>query len=413
MQINAVRVNDRLAYLRQFGTTPDGGVTRYALSPAEKAATDTVARWMAEAGLQVRRDTVGNLFGRLPGRRPGPAVATGSHLDSVPNGGHYDGPAGVLAALEAVQSMQEQGLMPDRPIEVVSFIGEEGSRFAHGLMGSSFIAGTFPWAELDHMAGRDGVKLVDALREYGANPAEARSAAVASGTYAAYVELHIEQSGLLEARGLPAGIVSGIAGMRQLTGTIYGRAEHAGACPMDLRRDPLPAAAEVVLEVERAARESNPATRATVGFIKASPGASNVIPAAVELSFDIRDLDGARRDACVDRVRTFFYNVCERRGLRGHMELQHTSTPIHCDPAVVGIMEQAAVALGMEPFQLPSGAVHDGANMAEVCPVGMIFVRSRDGLSHCPQEYTSPEDIAAGTALLAETLWRLAAGAVR
>jgi allantoate deiminase len=408
MQINATRVNERLAYLSRFGTTPDGGVSRYALGEAEKAATETVACWMAEAGLAVRRDAVGNLFGRLEGKRQGPAVLTGSHLDSVPNGGHYDGPAGVLAALEAVQSMREQGLAPEFPIEVSAFIGEEGSRFPHGLMGSSFLTGTFPYDELETMTDRDGVTLGDALRAYGADPANARTAAVAPGAYKAYVELHIEQSGMLEAKNLPAGIVSGIAGMRQLKGVIRGRAEHAGACPMDLRKDPMPAAAEVILEVERAARESDPATRATVGYIKAFPGGSNVIPAAVELSFDIRDLDGARRDACVERVRSNFFAVCARRGLEGEWELQHTSTPIHCDAEIVKTMTAAAEALAMEPFQLPSGAVHDGANVSLVCPVGMIFVRSRDGLSHCPQEYTSPEDIAAGTRLLAETLWRLA-----
>lgn len=407
MEINAARVNERLAFLTRFGATPDGGVTRYAFSAAEKAATDTVAGWMAGAGLQVRRDAAGNLFGRLPGRRPGPALLTGSHLDSVPNGGHYDGPAGVLAALEALQSMREQGFVPEFPIEAASFAGEEGSRFPHGLLGSSFLTGTFPCSEIDRMTDRDGVTLENAMREYGLDPARTAEAAVAPGTYKAYVELHIEQSGMLEAKGLPAGIVSGIAGMRQARGVISGRAEHAGACPMDLRRDPMPAAAEVILEVERAARESGPATRATVGFVKASPGAANVIPAQVELSFDIRDLDAARRDACVERVRAFFAAACERRGLTGEFTLQHTSIPIRCDAGIVAAMTEAARSLGMEPFQLPSGAVHDGANLSLTCPVGMIFVRSRAGLSHCPQEYTSPEDIAAGTRLLAATLLRL------
>jgi len=326
----------------------------------------------------------------------------------VPNGGHYDGPAGVLAALEAAQSMQEQGQVPELPIDVAVFIGEEGSRFPHGLLGSSFLTGTFPYEEIDHLKDRDGISIAEALREYGAHPERAREAAVAPGAYKAYVELHIEQSGILEARGLPAGIVSGIAGMRQARGAIHGRAEHAGACPMDLRRDPMPAAAEVILEVERAARESDPATRATVGFVSAQPGAANVIPAAVELSFDIRDLDGDRRDACVERIRTFFMAACSRRNLKGEFEIQHTSIPIRCDTTIVQTMLDAAGALGLEPFQLPSGAVHDGANVSLVCPVGMIFVRSRAGLSHCPQEYTSPADIAAGTGLLAETLWRLA-----
>jgi allantoate deiminase len=408
IEINAKRLNERLAYLGRFGRTPDGGVTRYALSLEEKAATDTVAGWMEQAGLEVRRDAVGNLFGRLPGKRPGPAVLTGSHLDSVPNGGDYDGPAGVLTALEVVESLREQGRVPELPIEVVSFIGEEGSRFPHGLMGSSFVAGTFPYAELATMTDRQGVSLAEALRAYGADPARAREAIVAPGTYKAYVEVHIEQSGLLESKGLPVGIVSGIAGMRQARGVIRGRAEHAGACPMELRRDPMPAAAEVILEVERAAKESGPTTRATVGFVQAKPGAANVIPAQVELSFDIRDLDADRRDACVERVRRFFLDACAKRGLEGEFVVQHTSTPIRCDEQVIATMEEAAGALGLDPFHLPSGAVHDGANIAEICPVGMIFLRSKDGLSHCPQEYTSPEDIAIGARLLAETLWRLA-----
>jgi len=407
LQINAQRVNERLQCLSQFGRTADGGVTRYALSPEEKAATDTVAGWMRQAGLEVRRDAVGNLFGRLAGREDGPALLTGSHLDSVPNGGHYDGPAGVLGALEALESMKEQGLVPTRPIEMVSLMGEEGSRFPHGLMGSSFVTGSFPYEHLQEMTDRQGVRLFDALQAYGANPGDAKSAAVTEGAYSAYVEMHIEQSGLLESRDLPVGIVSGIAGMRQLQGVIRGRAEHAGACPMNLRLDPMPAAAEIILEVERAARESDPATRATVGFVTAKPGAANVIPAEVALSFDIRDLDGDRRDACLERVRRYFDAILKRRGLSGEMVLQHTSTPIRCDAGLVNVMSEAAEALGMEPYQLPSGAVHDGANIAEICPVAMIFLRSRAGLSHCPQEYTSPEDVAAGTLLLAETLWRL------
>jgi allantoate deiminase len=407
LKVNAERLNQRLAFLSQFGSTPDGGVTRYALSAEEKAATDAVAGWMAEAGLEVRRDAVGNLFGRLAGKQQGPAVLTGSHLDSVPNGGNYDGPAGVLCALEAVAAMKEQGIVPALPIEVVSFIGEEGSRFAWGLLGSSFLAGEFPVEQIGQLKDRAGVTLADALRSYGANPEAARTAKAERGAYKAYVEVHIEQSGLLEARGLPVGIVSGIAGMRQLTGVIRGRAEHAGACPMELRRDPMPAAAEVVLEVERAARESGPSTRATVGFVQARPGAANVIPESVELSFDIRDLDAERRDACVERVSSYFRAVCERRGLSGEIVLQHTTTPIACDADIVAVMGQAADALSLERFALSSGAVHDGANVAAVCPVGMIFLRSRDGLSHAPGEFTAAEDVGVGCQLLAETLLRL------
>lgn len=408
-KINAARVNQRLAHLAQFGRTGEGGITRFALTAEEKAATDAVAAWMAEAGLEVRRDAAGNLFGRLPGRRQGPAVLTGSHLDSVPNGGNFDGPLGVLGALEAVQSMREQGAVPELPIEVVSFMGEEGSRFPWGLMGSSFLNGTFPCDQLAAMKDRQGISLEEALRQYGARPEAVHSAAVPAGRYAAYVEMHIEQAGVLESHNLPVGIVTGIAGMRQLRAVIRGRAEHAGACPMELRRDPMPAAAELVLAAERLARESDPATRATVGFLQASPGAANVIPAQVELTLDIRDLDGARRDACVERVRAALAEICRRRGLEGELVVEHTSPPVRCHPELISTMAAAARSLGREPFQLPSGAVHDAANVAALCPVGMIFVRSRGGLSHCPEEYTSPEDVAAGTELLAETLWRIAA----
>lgn len=408
--INAARLNAHVVYLTRFGKTEDGGVSRPAFSEAEKAATETVAGWMKEAGLAVRRDAVGNLFGRLEGRRPGPAILTGSHLDSVPHGGHYDGPAGVLGALEAVQSLAEQGFVPESPIEVVSLVGEEGSRFPYGLLGSSVLTGTFPVAEAATIKDREGISIAEALRAYGGDPDALSTVAVRPGAYAAYLEMHIEQSGLLEARGLPVGIVSGIAGMRQLKGVVRGRAEHAGACPMSLRLDPMPAAAEIILAVERAARESDSATRGTVGFIQARPGGTNVIAAEVELSFDVRDLDAGRRDACVEHIRREFQAALDRRGLTGELELQHTSTPIRCDERLVREIESACADMGLEPFRLPSGAVHDGANIAAICPVAMIFLRSKNGLSHCPQEYTSPEDLAVGTALLAETLKRLSAG---
>lgn len=406
MKINAQRLMERIQHLMQFGTTAEGGVTRYALSPEEKAATTMVARWMEEAGLQVRYDAAGNLYGRLPGRQQGPAVLTGSHLDSVPNGGHYDGPAGVLCALEAVQALREAGFVPEYPVEVVSFQGEEGSRFPSGLLGSSLVAGTFH-EDLDRLIDRNGVSLRQAMVAYGADPDRLHEVKAVPGSYRYYVELHIEQSGLLESRGLSCGVVTGIAGLQQMRGVIVGRAEHAGACPMELRKDPLPAAAEVILAVERAARESDPATRATVGYVKPFPGATNVIPARVEMTFDVRDLDRTRRDACVDRVRSEFNAILERRGLTGETTLQHEAPPTICDRTIMAATESAAAEAGIPVMRLPSGAVHDASNIARLCPVGMIFLRSKDGLSHTPREYTSPEDLGDGAQLLLGTLQRL------
>jgi allantoate deiminase len=406
MPVESRRLWSRIEYLARFGPSSGGGITRLAYSDEEKGATRAVEGWMRAAGLQVRYDAAGNLFGRLKGRRSGPAVLTGSHLDSVPNGGNFDGVAGVLTALEAVESLAEEGRLPDSPLEVVSFQGEEGSRFPVGLLGSSFLAGTFP-GEPAALKDRAGTTLPDALRAYGLTGADPRTALAGPGEYAYFLEVHIEQSLLLESRGIPCGVVTGIAGLVQYRAVIEGRAEHAGACPMDLRRDALAGAAEMVLAAERAAVDSDPATRATVGLVRTFPGAANVIPGRVEMTFDIRDLDESRRDRCASRIREEFRALLARRRLSGAMEQVNISAPTRCDEGVMRAIEEAAAAAGIPTVRLPSGAVHDGANVARLCPIGMIFLRSRDGLSHNPAEYTSPEDLEAGALLLRGALERL------
>jgi allantoate deiminase len=362
---------------------------------------------MRDAGLATRRDAAGNLFGRLAARAEGPTLLTGSHLDSVPHGGNYDGPAGVLCAIEALQTLRENGVVPARPIEAVSFQGEEGSRFPAGLLGSSIVAGAFRESPQE-LRDRDGVTLADALRGAGLDPARLADARAEPGRYAAYVELHIEQARLLESKGLACGVVTAIAGMLQFHGSIHGRADHAGACPMDLRRDSLAAAAELVLEVERAARESHPDTRATVGLVHPHPGAANVVAGRTDFTLDIRDQDEGRRDACAARVRAALEGIAARRGLTAELAETHAAPPVPCATEIVAAIEAAAAEAGIAVTRLPSGAVHDASNLARLCPVGMIFVRSRDGVSHSPAEYSSPEDLAAGAQLLMGALRNLA-----
>lgn len=393
--------------LGRIGRLADGGYARLAFTPEEKAATATVESWLKDAGLATRRDAAGNLFGRLPGHVEGPAILTGSHLDSVPHGGNFDGPAGVLCALEALQKLRENGVVPAQPIELVAFQGEEGSRFPAGLLGSSIVAGTFRESP-EALRDRSGVSFADALREAGLDPARLAEARAEPGRYAAYVELHIEQARVLESKGLACGVVTAIAGMRQFHGTIHGRADHAGACPMELRRDALAAAAELALEVERAARESHPDTRATVGFVRPHPGAANVVAARVEFTLDVRDQEERRRDACVARIRGALEAIGARRGTTADLVEVHAASPVRCDPGIVAAIEAAAAEARIPVARLPSGAVHDASNMAQVCPVGMIFVRSRDGVSHSPTEYSSPEDLSAGAQILMGTLLRIA-----
>lgn len=412
MQINAARLEQRLLTLAQIGATPEGGVNRWAFTPEDRQATDLVMGWMREAGLQVRQDAGGNVFARKPGRREGPRVLAGSHLDSVPQGGRYDGPAGVLSALEALQTLVENGIETELPLEACVFVNEEGSRFAGGLLGSSLLGGQFDPADLDRLHDPEGVSLREAMAAFGADPSRVETCKAQPGELAAYFEVHIEQAKVLEDKGLPVGIVSGIAGIAQFRITIRGRAEHAGATPMAYRHDPLVGAALVVQEIERAAREAGPSSRATVGFITARPGGANVIPSDVTFSLDIRDTDADQRARVIQRIHTYLETVCADRGLRYEWQQAVMTPPVVLPDRMVGLLKETAVEQGHEPFMLVSGAAHDGMNLAELCPVGMIFLRSREGLSHNPAEFTAAADLAAGAQLLLGALVKAANGAL-
>ncbi|QDS35607.1 Zn-dependent hydrolase [Brevibacillus brevis] len=405
--INSDRLWDRLGQLGNIGKQEAGGITRLSFTPEERAAKDLVTGFMKEAGLTVREDEVGNLIGRKEGKNPAaPVVLVGSHIDSVPNGGDYDGPLGVLAGVEVLQTMQEQGIETEHPIEVIAFTDEEGTRFGYGMIGSRGIAGLIKRDELEQ-ADKNGVTIAEAMRQTGLDPDRTSLAARIPGSVKAYVELHIEQGKVLESRGLSVGIVTGVAGPLWLNFVLEGEAGHAGATPMNLRRDPLAAAAQVMLAIEEEAGRTGTSV-GTVGRLQAFPGGVNVIPGRVEFSLDLRDVNEAIRDEVEQRIYERAKAICAERNVTFKVELLQRIAPAVCSDDIQNAVAEACEAEGLEAFRLPSGAGHDCMQLVELCPVGMIFARSKDGISHNPAEFTTKEDCANGAQVLYRTILSLA-----
>jgi allantoate deiminase len=405
--VDGERLWRRISELGQIGRQNAGGVTRLSLTDEERAAKDRIASYMQEAGLTVREDAAGNLFGRREGGvSDAPAVLMGSHVDSVYNGGDFDGLLGVLAGIEVMQTMEEGGVKTENPLEVVVFTDEEGARFSFGMIGSRALAGKLSPEDLTHEDGR-GVSIADAMRDYGLDPGRVGEARRSADSVAAYVELHIEQGRVLENEGLPVGVVTGIAAPLWCRLVFTGETGHAGTTPMRLRHDPFAAAAEVatVIEAEVSAIGSSVAT---VGQVSIEPGGINVIPGQVEISVDLRDIDEGRRDLIEDRILHRARSVCDGRGIGFETQVLQRMAPVSCSEVVRDAAWAACQRLGLEPYALASGAAHDGMQLVELCPVGMIFVRSKNGVSHSPDEWSSKEDCTAGTNVLYHTVLDLA-----
>jgi hydantoinase/carbamoylase family amidase len=405
----AVGVNGQIEQLAEINSDPAaGGITREVFTADYMTANEYVSDLMREAGLTVRGDPFGNLFGRLEGADPSAlAVLTGSHIDTTLNAGAYDGVLGVLGAIEAVRQLSAEGL-PRRSIEVVVFAGEE-PRFGSGCIGSRVLTGQLSRADLDAMKDRSGVSIAEAMRDVGLDPDRVGEACLDASGVMAFVELHIEQGSVLERLGVPIGVVTHIAAPHDMVVTIRGAAAHAGATPMDARRDALAGAVEAAVELERLGRESPSGTTvATVGAISALPGAINVIPGEAELKVDIRDRDLAARDAVADAFLAALHAITERRGLELEIATIARDTPVECSPVIVDAATTACRELGVEYTEITSGAYHDAMLMSAKVPVGMIFVPSVNGISHSPHEYTEPDDIDRGVRVLAGTLRGLA-----
>ncbi|WP_436792187.1 allantoate amidohydrolase [Caulobacter sp. RL271] len=372
----------------------EGQLTRRFLTPAHAAALDALTRWMAEAGMSVRRDAAANLIGRYEGETPdAKALIIGSHIDSVRNGGRYDGPLGIMLGIDVVEALHRAGRRLPFAIEVVAFGDEEGSRFPASMSCSRAIAGTLDAMALE-MKDAEGVSVAEALTAFGGDPDDIASAARDPRDVLAFLEAHIEQGPVLEAEGLALGVVTAIAAQKRLMVKIIGTAGHAGTTPMNLRKDPGPAAAECILALERICRAGTDGLVGTVGRMTALPGAFNVIPGAIEFSMDIRAETSAARDEAVITISAEIHAIAAKRGLRAEVHLMQALAESPCDPSLMGLLEEALADLSHPARRLPSGAGHDAMVMADLCPVAMLFIRCEGGVSHNPAEAVTEADCA-------------------
>jgi beta-ureidopropionase / N-carbamoyl-L-amino-acid hydrolase len=396
MRIDKRRLEQSIEELGRIGQTPRGGLTRLALSDEDKRGRDWMVARMREAGLSVTVDQMGNIFGHRPGDSGLPPVMMGSHVDSVPTGGRYDGQLGVLCGLEVIRSLDDAKVRTRHPVTLAIFTNEEGARFQPAMIASGVMAGKIALEDAYNARDKDGIRLVDELERIGylgAEPCVARP-------FRAYLELHIEQGPFLEEEGLSVGVVEGIVAIAWSRLTIHGVQDHAGPTPMRIRHDALVAAAEVIGGVRRIAREMGGDLVTTVGNMVVAPNIVNAIPGRVTISIDMRD----PVDSTLDRARTkldaIVREACEREGVR--YELEHywrvPYTPF--DRGVVDAVERAARAAGARHRRIRSGAGHDAQYMAAIGPAGMVFVPSHDGRSHCEEEFTPIDDIEQGATTL-------------
>ena len=380
-------------------------VTRVVFTPSDVRARAWLKVRCEQAGLTVREDAVGNTFARWDGSDPStPVVGTGSHIDAIPNAGKYDGVVGVLGGLEAIRTLQQSGFRPRHSIELLIFTSEEPTRFGIGCLGSRLLSGTISAASARKLADNDGAML-DEVRRKAGFAGELEQVKLPQGYYKAFVELHIEQGPLLERKQIPLGVVTKIAAPASLRISIEGSGGHAGGVLMPDRRDALCAAAELILAIENAARTSGAIdTVATVGICDAFPGAVNSIPSRVRLTVDVRDTDLPRRDLVMHTIEDTCHSISAKRHVSVSSERINADAPADCAPAIIEALSQSCRKHQLSFIPMVSRAYHDSLFMARITPVAMLFIPCRNGYSHRPDEYASPEDIVRGTLVLAETL---------
>lgn len=411
--VQLARLMAEIEELSRFSDDPAPAVTRLLYSEMDLAARRYVQALAVEVGFEWRTDAVGNSFIRWPGSRPDlPAVATGSHMDAVPFSGKYDGVVGVLGGLEALRALCASGFIPQRSLELIVFTAEEPTRFGLGCLGSRVLAGLDDASTLPALNDAGGIGFEEARAGAGFS-GDIDTARLARGHYHAFVELHIEQGPVLEAAGVPIGIVTGIAASTTVEVSYAGSGGHAGTVPMSSRHDPLPGAAEFALAAEETAWEAGPDAVATVGKFTVHPGASNSIPRLVQFTLDVRHVDEAQRNQMLQGLLQTGEEIGIRRGLTYESHVINSDPALRSDALIVAAVEAAATTLALPAMKLVSRAYHDTVFMGYICPVGMIFIPCRHGYSHRPEEYAEPDHIAAGVQVLALTLAELAGGVWR
>ncbi len=396
--VSGQRIMQRCEALARHSELP-GGLTRVFLSEENRAANQLVLGWMQEAGMQVRLDAIGNVAGRYEGNRPGLAcLMLGSHLDTVRDAGKYDGMLGVVSAIECIDALNSAKRRLPFAVEVIGFGDEEGVRFGTTMLGSRAVAGALDPAVLETRDAA-GTSIAQALRAFGLQPEKVQDVGRQKRDVLAYAELHIEQGPVLEAEGLPVGVVTAINGFSRLRVTLSGMAGHAGTVPMNLRRDALAAAAECVLAVERIGR-GHPELVATVGRIEAQPGAINVIPGKVVFTVDVRAPRDELRKEIVSSITTEIGNLCGKRKIEPQIETLQELGVSPCADWLMAQMDRAVAAEGIKVRRLPSGAGHDGMALKGIADIAMLFVRCKGGISHNPAESITEADATAGARVL-------------
>jgi beta-ureidopropionase / N-carbamoyl-L-amino-acid hydrolase len=408
--VNQQRLWSTLEKLSEFGRPAgggfDAGVTRLAFSEEDLAARGWLMQQMRDSGLSVRVDPAGNIFGRRAGKENLPTILFGSHIDSVPRGGNFDGDVGSLGALEVMRALNDGKVATRHPFEMVIWTNEEGPHFGRGMLGSSAAAGLLSPDVLDRKDEK-GATLGDWLRRYGQDPARVADARIPSNSLAAYLELHIEQGGVLDESKIQIGVVQGIVGVYWWSCTATGFANHAGTTPMDRRQDALAAAARAALVVREEVRAEPGRQVGTVGYVRVEPGAPNIVPGRVEFPVELRDLDKDKVARIWLRVEKRFQEIGQEEKVSIQCEPLQANEPALTDPGIRDDVGTVARGAGFSTLDLPSGAGHDAQQIARLAPMGMIFVPSRDGISHSPHEYTAPEDVANGAEVLYRTLLSL------
>lgn len=409
MKTNLDRIKNDIVELSKFNATPGCGLTRWSFTNEDRGARDYIKGQMEAAGLKVYEDAAGTIVGRLEGElKDAPAVMVGSHFDSVKNGGNFDGPAGVITGLEIARVIKENNVRVKYPIEFVAMIEEEGTRFGGGLFGSRAMAGKVTMEELETYKDKDGISMAEAMKDFGFDPCKIGEAIRRPEDVKAFIELHIEQGPILEKKKKDIGIVEYIVGINQFEITVKGRPDHAGTTPMNMRADALDAASCVISKISDFAKAAGEGTVATVGILNLLPGAANIVPGEVRFTVDIR----SKKASCIkevgDKIREELDNVCSLKGVSYKMVKKLTAEPVKLADKIIEALNKNCECSGFSKEPMLSGAGHDAMIMASITEVGMVFVPSRDGRSHCPEEWTDYEDLQKGVEVVLKTILDIA-----
>lgn len=410
LKTNIERIQKDIETLAQFSCVEGIGCTRFTYTKEFAQARDYIISEMKAAGLTVREDAVGTVIGRLEGKNPNaPILMTGSHFDTVKTGGRFDGPAGVTAALETARTLHDEGFVPECPIEFVALPEEEGARFGGGLMGSRAMCGKLTQAEVDTYKDWDGVTIAEAMKGYGLDPTKIAEAKRTPSEIGTFIELHIEQGPILENNRTDVGIVEAIVGLRCLNVTVTGRSDHAGTTPLNMRADTMLATAKAIVAGTEKAKELNDGTVVTFGRVETIPGAFNIVAKETNFNIDCRSRGIESVNTVIDVIRTSLErSVAENPGLSFEMEEKTSALPVQMKAEVQELLEKHAAELNISTRKMLSGAGHDAMIMGALCDVAMVFVPSKDGRSHVPEEWTDYADLQKGVELVYRAIKELA-----